>query len=195
MNIYKVTQYASKIYQEGKKKYGNDVTWRGRTEEGKAVGALDIAIDMAKQHTSEDDEIINSTISLIDKLSKSCYIDHYYDNNENSGRILEYNKESMENAANWIKTRVITPAINDLGYHIVAEILKEAATLIRDRFKEIIRITYDEEVNFEFYSVTNETSERNGESIEATDWLISLFNSSATPIYNSFVQLRGLMTY
>lgn len=195
MNSRKIMQYASKLYQEGRRKYGADVVWSGRTTSGEPVGALEIAMDMARQHTSEDDTIIAIATKTCDSIIEEHSIDIVYDNDSGAGRAIEYNLATMQSAKAWIEGE-INNAIKDYGYHITATILSDVSGTLRARFREIIRITYDEDVNFEFYAKYGEEFEPefNGQSRDSCDWLLSLFHSTGTALYTKFVQLRGIVS-
>lgn len=208
MNLIKVTQYARHLRIQAAMKYGGTASsyaWRGRDKEGNPVGAFDIALDEARKHDSNDEAIIKVITDYIDKFTKigggGYHIDKFYDNYKENGELWEDNKESYKNTANWLKKKVINPAIEDLGYHIVATILKESVSQIKVLIEQIMHITYDPTVNVDFYRHFGENGTMNTEKVQrekgmarpATDIFLKLMlMQDATPVYNLFVQRFGV---
>ena len=189
MNLIKVTQYARNVRLKAAAKFGgkaSDYAWRGRDEEGNPVGALDIALDEARQHTSEDEAVIKTIEKYIVKQSQ----DYTY----NTRPVVN----TFKNTGNWTQ-KIISSAIEDLGYHIVANILRESLDKVRVLIKQIIHIIYDPEVNIDFYNEhedlldNDKVIEENGTAESATDEFLELMmQENATKIYKNFIQMEGI---
>lgn len=191
MNLIKVTQYARNIRLKAAAKFGgkaSDYAWRGRDKEGNPVGALDIALDEARQHTSEDEAVIKTIEKYIEKQSQ----DYTY----NTSPVVN----TFKNTGHWMQ-EIVSSAVEDLGYHIVANILRESLDKVRVLIKQIIHIIYDPTVNIDFYRERKDlldhekVIEENGTAKPATDEFLELMQQQdATRIYEKFVQMRGIVS-
>ena len=189
MNLIKVTQYAHNIRLKAAEKFGgkvSDYAWRGRDKEGNPVGALDIALDEARQHTSEDEAVIKTIEKYVEKQSQDYR------------RSVRPIVNTYKNTATWVQ-EIISSAIEDLGYHIVASVLKESLTEVKVLIKQIIHIIYDPDVNVDFYKENKDlleddkVIEEKGKAKTATDEFLELMlQQNATQIYTKFVKMEGI---